>query len=267
MVGQVNPSRSSWQGSLRDLANIVNTIRRSRAFGRLTIRNIDRLGVAHLYFRSGKLVHMISNLGDANATLSDLKGWTRATIRFERSVHITSGTITEDQEQTFDSLLLQLQLKGIVNTPRTPRVVEGRLIASPQAAPLVSPHEWWLLVEGTRRVSLAVAHLIGPQEALAVLRDILDDCTSAFPAFSCLRIAATGYLQVSDTSQFNRIPRSEVIEGFAALIATCQYFCSPIIGEMEAHKLIIQALSDIGPALVNLGVFQIDNTFLSNSNW
>ena len=50
------------------------------------------------------------------------------------------------------------------------------------------------------------------------------------------------------------------------LIATCQYFCSPIIGEMEAHKLIIQALGDVGPALVNLGVFQIDNTLLSNSN-
>ena len=266
MVGQANPSRSSWQGSLRDLANIVNAIRRSRAFGRLTIRNVDRLGVAHLYFRSGKLVHMISNLGDANATLSDLKGWTRATIRFERGAHITSETITDDQEQIFDALLLQLQMQGIVNTPRTPRIVEGGLVASPQAEQLITPQEWRLLVEGTRRVSLAVAHLIGPQEAIAVLRDILDDCTSAFPAFSCLQIATSGYLQVADTSQFNRIPRSEVIEGFAALIATCQYFCSPIIGDIEAHKLIIQALSDVGPALVNLGVFQIDNTLLSNSN-
>ena len=49
----------SWQGTLRDLANIVTMIRRSRAFGRLTLRNEEQLGVAHFYFHAGKLVHII----------------------------------------------------------------------------------------------------------------------------------------------------------------------------------------------------------------
>jgi hypothetical protein len=128
---------------------------------------------------------------------------------------------------------------------------------------LITPQEWRVLVEGTRRVSLAVAHLVGPQEALTVLRDILEDCAAAFPAFSSLQIASSGYLSVVDTSQLDRMPRNEVLEGFAALIATCQYFCAPIIGDQDAHKLMIQALSDVGPALVNLGVFSIDYALLS----
>lgn len=263
-MSQANPYRASWQGTLRDLANIVVTIRRSRAFGRLTIRNADRLGVAHFYFHAGKLVHIISNRGDVNATLADLQGWTRATVRFERGIPSNKQTITDEQEQVFDALLLQLQRLGTVTTPRLPRVVEGGIVASQHAQELITPQEWRILVEGTRRVSLAVAHLVGPQEAMKVLRDILDDCSSAFPAFSDLHISPTGYLQVSDHSKLDRMPRGEVLEGFAALIATCQYFCSPIIGDADAHKLIIQALGDVGPALVSLGVFQVDRKLLGS---
>jgi hypothetical protein len=57
-----------------------------------------------------------------------------------------------------------------------------------------------------------------------------------------------------------------LLEGFAALITICQYFCSPIIGEKEAHRLIIRSLQDVGPALINLGVFQVNNYLLSSGN-
>ncbi len=263
-VSQAHSTRFSWQGSLRDLATIVDTIRRSRAFGRLTLRNTDRIGVAHLYFRAGKLVHMLSNRGDANATLADLRGWRQATARFERGTFPVKGEpINDEQELAFDGLLALLERLGVIAMPKMPRVVEGKLVVSPEAEQLITPQEWRVLVEGTRRVSLAVAHLIGPQEALTVLRDILEDCSSAFPAFSSLQISPGGYLSVVDISQLDRMPRKEVVEGFAALIATCQYFCAPIIGEQDAHKLMIQALSDVGPALVNLGVFAIDYSLLS----
>src|SRR5205085_207326 len=218
------------------------------------------------YFRYGKLVHIVSNRGDASPTLADLPTWTRATVRFERGISVTSESITDEQEQLFDHVLLQLQIQGVVTTPTMPRVVEGGLVASSQAEQLTAPQEWRVLVEGTRRVSLAVAHLIGPQEAMTVLRDILDDCSAAFPAFSGLQIAPSGHLQVADRSQLDRTPREELLEGFAALIAICQHFCAPIVGERDAHKLIIHALGDAGPALVSLGVFQVDNELLSNGN-
>ncbi|HVB72688.1 MAG TPA: hypothetical protein VNE38_03955 [Ktedonobacteraceae bacterium] len=259
---QAHPHRPAWQGTLHDLANIVTTIRRSKAFGRLTLRNEERLGVAHLYFHSGKLVRIISNRGDVDATLNDLLTWMRASARFERGMPPNGHAITEQQEQDFDAVIQALQRQGKVATPRAPRVVEGGVVATRSSEQLITPQEWRVLVEGTRRASMAVAHLIGPVEALNVLRDILDDCSAAFPAFTSLQIAPTGYLQVTDTSNFDRIPRGELLEGFAALISICQYFCAPIIGEVEAHKLMIQSLGDVGPALVNLGAFQIDRSLL-----
>jgi hypothetical protein len=149
-------------------------------------------------------------------------------------------------------------------TPPPSRVIESDLIATPNVEELINPWEWQVLVEGTRRISLAVAHLVGPREAVDVLRDILDDCSAGFPALSGLEIAATGYLHVTRTSQLDHISRSELLEGFAALFATCECFCSPIIGEVEAHRLMIQALNNIGPTLVGLGVFYIKQHFLAN---
>ena len=185
--------------------------------------------------------------------------------RFERGAPSTGETVTHEQEQAFDATILYLQRRGVVAAPRMPRIVEGAVVTTQPAEQLITPQEWRVLVEGTRRVSLAVAHLIGPLEAMKVLRDILDDCSSAFPAFASLQIAPTGYLQVTDFSKFDRMPRRELLEGFAALISICQYFCAPIIGEVEAHKLVIQALGDVRPSLISLGVFKVDTELLSRS--
>jgi len=163
-----------------------------------------------------------------------------------------------------EEVLKHLHMYGLVVMPRAPRIIEGNIIASPEVRQLITQQEWLVLIEGMRRVSLAVAHLVGPREALSVLRDILDDCSSAFPAFTSLKIAPSGYLQIMDSSQLDHLSREELLEGFTALIATCQYFCSPIIGEREAHKLMISALHEVGPALVHLGVFHIDNFLLRN---
>ena len=256
---------SSWQGSLRDLAVITNNIRRTHAQGRLTIRNTVRLGVAHLYFRSGRLIHVVGNHLDAKATFADMRNWSLATVRFERSVLANNEGNGEEYEQLFDDVLLQLRIRGITPPPETPRVVESHLVSTSQAQEeqLLTPVEWGVLVEGTRRVSLAVAHLVGPKEALSVLSDILDDCTAGFPALSGLRLAPSGYLEMTQKANVEQGSRKKILEGFAALFATCQYFCAPIIGDEDAHKLLIQALSDIGPALVKLGVFQLNRALLS----
>ncbi|HEY0756727.1 MAG TPA: hypothetical protein VGD98_22430 [Ktedonobacteraceae bacterium] len=264
-MAQANPNsfQSPWQGALWDLTRIVGTIRRAHAFGRLTLRNSDRVGIIHLYFHSGNLVHIVGSSGNAEAALRDLSHWTHAAVRFERGASAKTSTITAEELHTFDELLLHFQNIGLVATPAQPRVVEGNVVSTTPGEQLLTPQEWRILIEGTRRVSLAVAHLIGPREALKVLRDILDDCSAAFPAFTTLQIANTGYLQITDTSQLDRMPRQELLEGFNALIATCQYFCVPIIGEVEAHKLIIQGLGDICTSMITLGVFRVNNGLLS----
>ncbi|HZR43059.1 MAG TPA: hypothetical protein VFB12_23265 [Ktedonobacteraceae bacterium] len=258
---------TSWQGSLADLANIIHQIKRSRAFGRLTLRNTERLSVVHLYFRAGKLIHIVGNRGDARTILIGLQEWQRAFVRFDRITTTVDAVLSDDYEQLLSETLSRLHQRGLVAMPYlpdVPRVIESDLVAKADVKQLITPLEWRLLVEAVRRVSLAVAHLVGPQEAFNVLRDILDDCSSAFPAFASLKIAPSGYLQVMDRSPLDHMSRQELIEGFAALITTCQLFCAPIIGEREAHRIIIHALRDLGPALVNLGVFRIDNQLLSS---
>lgn len=265
-VAQANPNsfRSPWQGSLWDLVRIITTIRHSQSFGRLTLRNSDRIGVAHLYFQGGKLVHIVGSSGDAEATLQDLHRWTHAAIRFERGSTLIGTAITARQERDFEDLLIHFQALGLAAVPVASRVVEGKVVSKTLGEPLLTPQEWRILIEATRRVSLAVARLIGPREALKVLRDILDDCSAAFPAFASLQIAGSGHLQITDTSQLDRMPRKELLEGFSALLATCQYFCAPIIGEADAHKLVIQALGDLSTMLISLGVFQINNGLLAS---
>lgn len=265
-VAQANPNsfRSPWQGSLWDLTRIILAIRRSQSFGRLTLRNSDRIGIAHLYFHSGKLVHVVGSSGNAEATLRDLQRWTHAIIRFERGATVTGTGITREHEERFEALLLHYQTLGLTAILTPPRVVEGNVISKTAGEPLITPQEWHILIEATRRVSLAVAQLIGPREALKVLRDILDDCSTAFPAFASLQIASGGHLQVTDTSQLDRMPRQELLEGFSALISICQYFCAPIIGEADAHKIMILALGDLSTSLISLGVFQVNNGLLAS---
>jgi hypothetical protein len=254
------------QGTLGDLAIFIQEIRRLHAFGRLSLRNTEAISIAHLYFRAGKLVHMVGNRGDVRTILADLRGWTHAVVRFDRGVTSRDATLNDEHERLLDETLAHLYQRGLLVLPGPPPVVESNLVASREAKQLITPLEWRVLTEAMRRISLAVARLVGQSEAIAVLQDILDDCSSAFPAFASLRIAPTGYLEIVDRSQLDRMSREELIEGFAALFATCQYFCAPIVGEREAHQLIIHALQDVGPALVNLGVFSVDNALLAGDD-
>ncbi len=255
-----------WRGSLRELAYVVSYIRRSNAFGRLSLRNPERLSIAHLYFRAGKLVHIVGNRGDNRAILLELKEWTYASARFDRGVIPHMSELGEAYEQLVDEVLWTLHKRGLVSMPERTHIIEGQLTTTPVVKQLITPWEWRVLIEGTRRVSFAVSHLVGPKEAFSVLRDILEDCSSAFPAFTSLKIMPSGYLEVIDGSQLDRMPREDLLEGFTALFAICQYFCVPLIGEQNAHRLLVQALQDVGPALVSLGVFHFDNRLLAQGS-
>ncbi len=263
IVPQSSSFGPSWRGFLRELAHVVYHIRRSNASGRLSLRNPERLSVAHLYFRAGKLVQIVGNRGDNRAILLELKEWTYATTRFDRGTTPNVLELGEVYEQLLDEVLLTLHKRGLVAMPERTHIIESQLTSTPVVKQLITPWEWRVLIEGTRRISFAVSHLVGPKEAFSVLRDILEDCSSAFPAFGSLKIVPSGYLEVTDGSHLDRMPREDLLEGFAALFAICQYFCVPLIGEQNAHRLLVQALRDVGPALVGLGVFHLDNRLLS----
>ncbi len=268
-VPQTSSFGPAWRGSLRELAYAVYHIRRSRAFGRLSLRNTERLSVAHLYFRSGRLVQVIGNRGDTRAILLELQEWTTASARFDRGVAPQPPVteLGETYERLLETVLLSLHQRGLVSMPRPTQgsttIIEGQLTTTSMVKQLITPLEWRILMEGTRRISFAVTQLVGPKEAFSVLSDILEDCASSFPAFASLKIVPSGYLEVTDRSQLDRMSREELLEGFSALFAICEYFCIPLIGEQNAHRLLVQALREVGPALASLGVFQLDNRLLS----
>ena len=164
--------------------------------------------------------------------------------------------LIREYEQVLDEVLVHLHHQGFVALPQVPKIIDSNIVAINEGRQLIAPWEWQVLTEGTRRVSLAVAHLIGSEEGLRVLRTILDNCATVFPAFASLQIAPGGYLQVVDRSFLDRMSREDLFQGFAALITTCQHFCAPIIGEKEAHQLMQRALQDLGPVLEEIGVFQ-----------
>lgn len=270
----------AWQGSLADLANIVHNVKRFQAFGRLSLRNPEGIAIAHFYYRAGKLVNIVGNRGDAHAILLDLKNWKQASVRFDRCKVMAEMALNGEYEDLFDEVLAHLYRRGLVKPPpyqpqpvpqapnqqtaRLHSIIESDLAATSEPKELITPMEWQLLIEATRRASLAVAHLVGPQEALKVLQDILDDCSSSFPAFVFLKISPNGYLQVTDQSYLDHLSRDELIEGFTALLAICQHFCTPIIGERDAHLLILRALQELAIPLATMGVFRIHNHLLAS---
>lgn len=257
-------SLSSWQGSLGDLANLVYQIKRLRVFGRLLLRNSERLSIAQLYFRAGKLVHIAGNKGDARAILSELQEWTQGFIRFDRGVITDEVTLNDMHERILEQVLMNLQRNGVVQAPTLPRVVEGELVAPAKTKQLLTPAEWRILAEATQRVSQAVAHLVGPKRAIKVLQDIVKECSAAFPAFVGMRIAPPGYLLLAHPSNLDQMPREDILEVVTALFMACQSFCSRLIGEREAHNLIMQALQGIGPSVANLGIFRVNDRLLSS---
>ena len=265
-MAQANLFGPTWQGELNDLANIVQHIERSHASGRLSLRNLEPLSIVHLYFRLGTLIHLVGHRGDARNILLDLQNWQRAHLRFEQSTAVVEATLTPEYKQLLHDVLTALSARGIVVLPRSQSslVIDGEVIVTSDVKQLISPWEWRVLIEGMRRVSLAVAHLVGPREAFTVLEDILADCSETFPAFASLKIASTGYLQVVDRAHLDLMARDDLFEGFTALFAICQHFCAPIIGERDAHQLIVQSLQEMCSPLVSLGVFRVDEQLLSS---
>ncbi len=225
-----------------------------RAFGRLSMRNIERLGIVHLYFRAGKLVHIVGNRGDALSILDDMQEWSRAFLRFDRAVTTSEVTVGDEYEKRLDDVLIHLHHSGPVTLPPPPRIIDSNIIEAYDARQLIAPWDWQVLVEGTRRVSLAVAHLVGLGKALTVLRDILDDCSSAFPAFANLQIAPSGYLQVVDRSYLdhrwsapiiNEVNPAVIIARFIRLLHRDSYHLST---EARGEELMISFLpSQIDP--------------------
>ncbi len=107
------------QDSLRNLGVMVARIRATGGTGRLALRNTVRLGMLHLYFEHGQLVHVEGSRASADDALIDLAGWSEGLIRFDANVLPERHTITPAQQDFFHRTIMMMQQRGVVGaSPR-----------------------------------------------------------------------------------------------------------------------------------------------------
>lgn len=111
------------QEPLQNLGVMVAQIRATSDTGRLALRNTVRMGMLHLYFERGQLVHFEGSHGSTDDALIDLAGWSGGMIRFDAGVLAERQTVTPAQQEFFQRTLLLMQQRGVLaaQPQRTPR--------------------------------------------------------------------------------------------------------------------------------------------------
>ncbi|HJT57249.1 MAG TPA: DUF4388 domain-containing protein [Ktedonobacteraceae bacterium] len=101
-------------GYLAEVTLALLHIRDLSASGRLSIRNGERFGIAHLYFKEACLVHINGDKGDGEAILNDLLTWSKGAVRFDAALTVSYESITWQQAQIFTRWLAFLEMRGLM---------------------------------------------------------------------------------------------------------------------------------------------------------
>jgi hypothetical protein len=124
------------QESLRNLGTMVARIRATNGTGRLALRNTARMGMLHLYFERGQLVHVEGSRASIDDALIDLAGWTEGLIRFDQGVLPERQTVTPAQQDFFHRTLLLMQQHGVFG--KVPRPTAPLPTQQAPSAPLLN---------------------------------------------------------------------------------------------------------------------------------
>lgn len=105
---------SSRPGFLAEVTLALLFIRDRRASGRLSLRNAEQFGIAHLYFDEARLIHVTGDKCDAEDILTDLLRWTKGSVRFDSGTLVTFENLTWQQAHIFGRWLAFLEMRGIM---------------------------------------------------------------------------------------------------------------------------------------------------------
>lgn len=163
-------SSASRPGYLAEVTLALLQICDTRASGRLSIRNEERFGLAHLYFKQACLVHVAGDKRDGESTLNDLLTWSKGKVRFDPSLMVNYESVTWQQAQIFSRWLAFLEMRGAIQgIPQTR--LEGFVhsliehlpvepIAFPQQITNLEEYEKEALARQWQRVGEDIHHLI-----------------------------------------------------------------------------------------------------------
>lgn len=116
-------------------------IRDHLSSGRLSIRNSERVGLVHLYFKEARLVHVAGDKRDTEAILRDLLSWSKGQVRFDPMVTVEFEDVCWRQVEIFTRWISLLEMHGLAHgIPRSRlRGLTLQLTAHLPQRPIVLP--------------------------------------------------------------------------------------------------------------------------------
>jgi hypothetical protein len=100
---------------LTELSGLVAAIRVQGRTVRLVVRNVDRLGLLHLYFARGHLVHVEGHAGTPVMALRDLATWFHGAIRLDATAApAAAGMDVDALDGALDLALRELEMRGVI---------------------------------------------------------------------------------------------------------------------------------------------------------
>ena len=127
---------SSRPGFLAEVTLALLFIRDTRASGRLSLRNGEQFGIAHLYFNEARLIHVTGGKRDAEDILQDLLNWTKGGVRFDTGMLVAFESVTWQQANIFGRWLAFLEMRG-----RMQGIAQARLAGLARGMMLPLPGE------------------------------------------------------------------------------------------------------------------------------
>jgi hypothetical protein len=120
---------------LARLAQFVAAARTRDVPTRLVVRNTERFGLLHLYFRGGRLVHLEGHLADPVQCLTDLGTWRYGVVRQDEiGGAALFGPLDPALDPALDRALRRLEAQGVVQPDTTwPQRVTPAAPAAPAA--------------------------------------------------------------------------------------------------------------------------------------
>jgi hypothetical protein len=141
-----------------------------RGLSRSVLCNGERFGLAHLYFKQARLIHVTGDKCDGEVILNDLLTWTKGSVRFDAAMTVDYETITWQQAQIFTRWLAFLEMRGIMQGIPRARLnglvqsltanLPGQPIALPEEVEHYEENEEMALLRQWQRLNEGVHHLI-----------------------------------------------------------------------------------------------------------
>lgn len=169
-------------GYFAQVTLVLMKIRDTLASGRLSIRNTEQAGLAHLYFRNARLVHVTGTKSLGEAVLQDVLSWSRANIRFDQNLLVSYEDLTWQQAEVFTRWLVFLEMHGRLHgisqmtlqglTHSLTATLPGKPVALPQEIEYYEEYELDASQRQLQRLSEGVGQFVhrailrGPREPL-----------------------------------------------------------------------------------------------------